>query len=41
MLDIVRSKVIIHKAQIKQFYGTEIEIWVGFGPVGSTEKKSG
>ena len=21
------------------FYGTEIEIWTGFGPVGITEKK--
>ena len=21
------------------FYGTEIEIWAGLGPVGSTEKK--
>ena len=21
------------------FYGTEIEIWAGFGPVGRTEKK--
>ena len=25
--------------QSHHFYGTEIEIWVGFGPVGSTEKK--
>ena len=23
------------------FYGTEIEIWAGFGPVGITEKKHG
>ena len=23
------------------FYGTEIEIWAGFGPFGSTEKKIG
>ena len=23
------------------FYGTDIEIWAGFGPVGSTEKKIG
>ena len=22
------------------FYGTEIEIWAGFGPVGITEKKN-
>ena len=24
---------------VSNFYGTEIEIWAGFGPVGSTEKK--
>ena len=23
------------------FYGTEIEIWAGFGPIGNTEKKFG
>ena len=23
------------------FYGTRIEIWAGFGPVGTTEKKIG
>ena len=22
------------------FYGTEIEIWAGFGPVGNTEKRN-
>ena len=22
-----------------EFYGTGIEIWTGFGPIGSTEKK--
>ena len=26
---------------MSNFYGTEIEIWVGFGPVGNTEKKFG
>ena len=26
---------------VSNFYGTEIEIWAGFGPVGSTEKKIG
>jgi hypothetical protein len=26
---------------ISNFYGTEIEIWAGFGPVGNTEKKFG
>ena len=25
----------------RHFYGAEIEIWVGFGPVGNTEKKLG
>ena len=30
-------KVITHKSLSEQFYGTEIEIWTGFGPVGSTE----
>ena len=23
------------------FYGIGIEVWAGFGPIGSTEKKSG
>ena len=26
---------------VSNFYGTEIEIWAGFGPVGSTDKKLG
>ena len=25
----------------RRFYGTENEIWAGFGPVGNTEKKIG
>ena len=25
----------------RHFYGTENEIWAGFGPVGNTEKKNG
>ena len=25
---------------MSNFYGTEIEIWAGFGPVGNTEKKN-
>ena len=25
---------------MSNFYGTEFEIWAGFGPVGSTEKKN-
>ena len=24
---------------VGDFYGTGIEIWAGFGPIGSTEKK--
>ena len=24
---------------VSSYYGTEIEIWAGFGPVGNTEKK--
>ena len=23
---------------VSNFYGTEIEIWAGFGPIGNTEK---
>ena len=26
---------------VNNFYGTEIEIWAGLGPVGNTEKKIG
>jgi hypothetical protein len=26
---------------VSKFYGIEIEIWAGFGPVGNTEKKLG
>ena len=26
---------------MNNFHGTEFEIWAGFGPVGSTEKKIG
>ena len=31
-------KVIIEKSRDGRFYRTGIEIWAGFGPVGSTEK---
>ena len=31
-------KVIIEKS-VGNFYGTGIDIWAGFGPVGITEKK--
>ena len=27
--------------EVSNFYGTEIEIWAGFGPVASTEKNFG
>ena len=35
------SKVIIEKScsAVGDFYGTGFEIWAGFGPIGSTEKK--
>ena len=34
------AKVIIYISfSVSIFYGTENEIWAGFGPVGSTEKK--
>ena len=30
----------LHKRRAgRHFYGTENEIWAGFGPVGNTEKK--
>ena len=31
----------IHMSHSEHFYGTEIEIWAGFGLVINTEKKSG
>ena len=33
-------KVIIEKSRGGKYYGTGIEIWAGFGPVGITEKKT-
>ena len=33
------SKVITEKSRGGRYYGTEIEIWAGFGLIGSTEKK--
>ena len=33
------SKVIIEKSAVGDFYGTGIEIWAEFWPIGSTEKK--
>ena len=34
------AKVIIEKSRaVGDFYGTGIEIWAGFGPIGRTEKR--
>ena len=35
----VVTKVIYRCRTGRHFYGTENEIWAGFGPVGNTEKK--
>ena len=37
-MNILPDKVIIDKSGGGSFYGTGIEIWAGFGPVGITEK---
>jgi hypothetical protein len=34
------NKAIIGKSRGGRFYGTGIDIWAGFGPVGITEKKN-
>ena len=34
------TKVIYISCTVSNFYGTEIDIWAGFGPVGHTEKKN-
>ena len=34
------SKSLYISHAVSNFYGTGIEIWAGFGPVGNTEKKS-
>ena len=36
--NVARTVYIIHV--VSHFYGTEFEIWAGFGPVGSTENCS-
>ena len=38
-VSILLPKVIIEKSCGGDSYGTEIEIWAGFGPVGIIEKK--
>ena len=37
----LNTKSLYISRAVSNFYGTEIEIWAGFGPVGSTEKKIG
>ena len=34
-----KSKSLQRSPAVRDFYGTGIEIWAGFGPVGITEKK--
>ena len=36
-----KSKSLYRNRAGRHFYGTENEIWAGFGPVGNTEKKFG
>ena len=38
LFDILLPKSICISRAVSNFYGTEIEIWAGFGPVGNTEK---
>ena len=39
-LDLETIKFVNERWRAKSdFYGTGIEIWAGFGPIGSTEKK--
>jgi hypothetical protein len=35
---LVLAKSLYISRAVSHFYGTEIEIWDGFGPVGNTEK---
>ena len=35
----LQSKSLWRSHAVGDFYGTGIEIWAGFGPVGNTEKK--
>jgi hypothetical protein len=38
---VVLPKLLYRSRAGRDFYGTESEIWAGFGPVGNTEKKIG
>ena len=35
----VKANLLYMSRAVSNFYGTEIKIWAGFGPVGNTEKK--
>ena len=35
---ILKPKSLYISRTVSNFYGAEIEIWAGFGPVGNTEK---
>ena len=37
---VMQAKSLYISHAVSNFYGTGIEIWAGFGPVGNTEKKS-
>ena len=36
---VMQAKSLNISHAVSNFYGTEIQIWAGFGPVGNTEKK--
>ena len=40
-LNIMKPKSLYRSRAGRHFYGTENEIWAGFGPVGNTEKNGG
>ena len=37
---ILETKSLYISHPVSNYYGTEIEIWAGFGPIGNTEKKN-
>ena len=38
---VMQAKSLYISRAVSNFYGTEIEIWAGFGPAGGTEKNLG
>ena len=36
---VIEPKSLERSPAVGDFYGTRIEIWAGFGPIGSTEKR--